>query len=73
MLNNLTNQQEAEQPNPWSISDAPEEYIQKMIPAIVGLEIGALSITGQWKVSQNQPEQKSMKYENSPLEFFSFF
>ena len=57
MLNNLTNQHEVGQPNPWSISDAPEEYIQKMIPAIVGLEIKALSITGQWKVSQNQPEQ----------------
>ncbi len=57
MINNLTNQHEAGQPIPWSTLDAPEEYIQKMISAIVGLEIEALSITGQWKLSQNQPEQ----------------
>jgi transcriptional regulator len=57
MINNLTNQHEAEQDNPWSISDAPEIYIEKMLPAIVGLEIEVLSITGQWKLSQNQPEK----------------
>jgi transcriptional regulator len=57
IIDNLANQHEAGQPIPWSISDAPEEYIQKMLPAIVGLEIEILSLTGQWKVSQNQPEQ----------------
>lgn len=57
MLNNLTSQHEAGQANPWSMLDAPEIYIQKMLPAIVGLEIEALSLTGQWKVSQNQPER----------------
>ncbi|SMM98847.1 Transcriptional regulator [uncultured Candidatus Thioglobus sp.] len=56
-VNNLTKQHENEQPIPWSVSDAPDEYIQKMLPAIVGLEIEILSSTGQWKVSQNQPEQ----------------
>jgi predicted FMN-binding regulatory protein PaiB len=29
---------------------------QKMIPAIMGIEIEVVSITGQWKLSQNQPE-----------------
>ncbi len=57
MINNLTSQHEAGQPSPWSISDAPEIYIQKMLPAIVGLEIKVTSITGQWKLSQNQPER----------------
>jgi transcriptional regulator len=57
MINNLTNQHEAEQENPWSISDAPEIYIEKMLTAIVGLEIEVLSITGKWKLSQNQPER----------------
>jgi len=57
MINNLTNQHEAKQAQPWSISDAPEQYIQKMLPAIVGFEIEILSITGKWKVSQNQPEK----------------
>ena len=56
MLEKLTNQHEATENNPWSLSDAPTAYIQKMMPAIVGLEIDITSITGQWKVSQNQPE-----------------
>ncbi len=49
---NHTNKQE----KPWSISDAPEAYIQKMMPAITGIQITISSITGQWKVSQNQPK-----------------
>lgn len=56
MLNNLTFVNELSQEQPWSIKDAPEQYIQRMLPAIVGLEIEVLSMTGKWKVSQNQPE-----------------
>ena len=56
MLNNLTFQHEQKQTVPWSIDDAPEEYIQRMLPAIVGLEIEISTITGQSKVSQNQPD-----------------
>ncbi|WP_413699533.1 FMN-binding negative transcriptional regulator [Psychromonas sp. KJ10-10] len=56
MLNNLTFQQEQYQDKPWSIYDAPSEYINRLLPAIVGIEIQIKSMTGQWKVSQNQPE-----------------
>ena len=56
MLNHLTIQHEQNQDKPWSITDAPMQYIQRMLAAIVGLEIEILSITGKWKVSQNQPE-----------------
>lgn len=56
MLNNLTFAHEQNQDKPWSIKDAPEQYIQRMLPVIVGLEIEVLSIAGKWKVSQNQPE-----------------
>ena len=57
MLNDLTNQYEANQPVPWSVSDAPQAYIDKMLSAIVGLEIDILSITGKWKVSQDKTEE----------------
>ena len=50
----LTNLQEAHQPTPWSVSDAPSMYIEKMLSAIVGVEVEITSITGKWKVSQNQ-------------------
>ncbi len=57
MINNLTHQHEANQSDPWSTTDAPDDYIQKMLSAIIGLKIDVLSIKGQWKVSQNQPER----------------
>jgi transcriptional regulator len=55
-IETLTNIHESGQSQPWSITDAPEPYIQKMIPAIVGIEITVTSIIGQWKLSQNQPQ-----------------
>jgi transcriptional regulator len=57
MLNTLTTVHEASQKKPWSVADAPKEHIQKMLPAIVGIEINVSSIIGQWKLSQNQPVQ----------------
>jgi transcriptional regulator len=57
MINRLTDQHEAGQQAPWSTADAPADFIQKMLPAIVGLEIEISAITGQWKLSQNQPER----------------
>jgi len=56
-IDTLTTLHESKQTNAWSITDAPDEYIQKMLPAIVGIEIEILAITGQWKLSQNQPDQ----------------
>jgi transcriptional regulator len=56
MIDLLTKEHEAKQDVPWSITDAPETYINKMLPAIVGIEIAIDSIEGQWKLSQNQPE-----------------
>jgi len=56
MINSLTNEHESKQKIPWSMSDAPDTYIKKMLPAIVGIEVSIDSIEGQWKLSQNQPE-----------------
>ncbi|WP_085298748.1 FMN-binding negative transcriptional regulator [Cognaticolwellia mytili] len=55
LLDRLTTHHEALQPKPWSIEDAPKQYIAKMLPAVVGIDIDITSITGKWKVSQNQP------------------
>ncbi|TVO33079.1 FMN-binding negative transcriptional regulator [Vibrio algivorus] len=55
LLGNLTTQHEAEQSEPWSMADAPTQYIEKMLPAIVGVEITIESISGKWKVSQDKP------------------
>jgi transcriptional regulator len=55
-LHALTTAREATRAHPWSISDAPADYIEAQKRAIVGLEIEIAVIEGKWKVSQNQPE-----------------
>jgi transcriptional regulator len=40
---------------PWSVSDAPPDYIDTMLKAIVGIEIPISTLFGKWKVSQNRP------------------
>ena len=51
----LTQQQEAARPQPWAVDDAPRDYTDTMIKAIVGIEITLMQLNGKWKVSQNQP------------------
>ena len=53
----LTATNEAALPQPWAVSDAPTEYIEKMLGAIVGIEISITRLLGKWKVSQNQPAE----------------
>ncbi len=52
----LTQQQESTFAEPWAVSDAPVDYIEKMLTAIVGIELTITSLEGKWKASQNQPE-----------------
>jgi len=51
----LTQQQESAMPAPWSVDDAPSEYTDALLKALVGIEIQINRWSGKWKVSQNQP------------------
>jgi len=51
----LTTKHEAVQAQPWAVTDAPADYIDTMLRAIVGIEIPLTALTGKWKVSQNRP------------------
>ncbi|MBL8436777.1 MAG: FMN-binding negative transcriptional regulator [Zoogloeaceae bacterium] len=51
----MTHHQEAALPAPWQVGDAPDDYIERMLGAIVGIEIEVTRLTGKWKASQNQP------------------
>jgi transcriptional regulator len=51
----LTNQHEAGRENPWHVSDAPADYVERQLGAIVGLEMPIARLVGKWKVSQNRP------------------
>lgn len=50
----MTAQHESLFPEPWKLTDAPLEYIEKMLKAIVGIEIQITKLQGKWKVSQNR-------------------
>jgi transcriptional regulator len=54
-LPQLTAAHEARFEKPWQVSDAPSDYLDKMMAAIVGLELTATRVVAKWKVSQNQP------------------
>jgi len=54
-LNELTDAQESRFANPWSVSDAPAEYVEGLTKAIVGVEITIDKLEGKWKASQNRP------------------
>ena len=54
-LTALTAEHEAKLPQPWAVSDAPADYLDKMLGAVVGIEIPIERLIGKWKVSQNQP------------------
>ena len=36
------------------MTDAPAEYVDRMLGAIVGIEIPITALVGKWKVSQNR-------------------
>jgi len=56
LVGRLTARHEASQPAPWAVSDAPDDYVQQMLLAIVGIEIELTALIGKWKVSQNRSE-----------------
>ncbi|CAG1014001.1 Protease synthase and sporulation protein PAI 2 [Burkholderiaceae bacterium] len=55
-LSAMTDVQESRQAQPWKVADAPKEYIERLMQAIVGIEIGITSLRGSWKVSQNRSQ-----------------
>ena len=55
LLETLTDRHEAGQPQPWKITDAPDDHIEKSLRAIVGLEVAVERIEGKFKLNQNHP------------------
>jgi len=50
----LTDRHEAPRAAPWAVEDAPADFVETMLGAIVGIEIALTSLTGKWKASQNR-------------------
>ncbi|PLY42995.1 transcriptional regulator [Janthinobacterium sp. ROICE36] len=64
LLERLTARHEADQAMPWTVADAPADYIGKLLKAIVGIEIPLTRLTGKWKLGQNRSlqDQASMAH-----------
>lgn len=56
LLTNLTRRHEAAAPAPWRMADAPREYIEARVQAVVGIEIDITGLVGKFKLSQNKAE-----------------
>jgi transcriptional regulator len=56
LVERLTRHHEQRFERPWSIDDAPADFIDGMVKAIVGIEVEVSSVEGKWKLSQNRPE-----------------
>lgn len=55
-VSGLSDHHEVGQAHPWSVDDAPKDYIDDLLKGIVGIEIAVSSIVGKAKLSQNRPE-----------------
>jgi transcriptional regulator len=52
----LTHIHETPRPAPWHVDDAPAEFVQQLLRAIVGIRIPVEQLLGKWKVSQNRDD-----------------
>ncbi|HXH83648.1 MAG TPA: FMN-binding negative transcriptional regulator [Candidatus Tectomicrobia bacterium] len=55
LVTRLTDRFEAGRADRWRVTDAPEEFVERMLGGIVGLELPVSRMLGKWKVSQNRP------------------
>ena len=56
LLERLTARHESARHAPWSVGDAPADYIARRLDAIVGIELPIRRIEGKWKASQKESE-----------------
>lgn len=54
LVSRLSERHEQRRPQPWAVSDAPRDYIDSMLRAIVGFALPIRRLEGKWKLSQNR-------------------
>ncbi|MCY1286847.1 Protease synthase and sporulation protein PAI 2 [compost metagenome] len=54
LVGRLSERHEAGRPQPWSIDDAPRDYLAAMLRAIVGFALPIRRLEGKWKLGQNR-------------------
>lgn len=64
----LTNKMENREEIPWKVSDAPNDYIDKLLNVVVGIKIKVNKLEGVFKASQNQPRENQIAVKNYLVE-----
>jgi transcriptional regulator len=54
LVTRLTDRHERPRTAPWKVSDAPADYVDGLLQAIVGVELEITRLEGKWKASQNR-------------------
>jgi transcriptional regulator len=55
IVSDLSAVHEAGQVKPWTVAEAPRDYLDKLLERIVGLEIPITRMAGKWKAQQPRP------------------
>lgn len=55
IVRRLTDRHEAERPEPWSVDDAPRDYVDGQLQAIVGVELQITRVQAKAKLGLNRP------------------
>jgi len=63
VVTRLTARYERGRSQPWSVADAPREYLEGMLGGIVGVELTITRIEGKWKASQNKGDSERQGVE----------
>lgn len=56
-IGDLTAERESSRDRPWAVEDAPAEFVDGLVRAIVGIELRIDRAEAKRKLSQNRPEQ----------------
>ncbi len=57
LVTRLTERHEQGRAAPWAVSDAPQDFIDSMLQAIIGFALPIARLEGKWKMSQNRPPE----------------
>jgi transcriptional regulator len=60
LLQRMVETYEASQPRPWSVADS-SEYLDRLLPQIVGFRIPIARLEGKWKLNQNRPAEQRQR------------
>ncbi|CAI3936425.1 Predicted FMN-binding regulatory protein PaiB (PaiB) (PDB:2OL5) [Commensalibacter communis] len=64
IVTKITDINEKQFNEPWHVQDAPSDYIQSILKAIIGIKISIADIKGKYKLSQNYNENTQQSIIN---------